>query len=267
MESVNAAEEYMGNFGWGPRGRNIGVSRMMTDKSSIASAKVVASVRPRGILSGFLVIVPSTGYAVFVPPVAAKVRPFRIRMRCPESVWDDGALFSAYLRRDKRLVVEDVLGWQGKPVWNTMKFSERWKLMESFLATWHPDTALQGVTIEPANYVSLSNLAEPDEHSVVEFVPEAPNQKRLIWIPNTEAKEQKAQPVKSEASLVAKRETAMGPDVFSVWRGEEKLGLALVRTLAISRALRTAAGTTIPIEAVWNKGFDKWEIVKIMTPQ
>ena len=73
--------------------------------------------------------------------------------------------------------------------------------------------------------------------------------------------------MKSEASLVAKRETAMGPDVFSVWRGEEKLGLALVRTLAISRALRTASGTTIPIEAVWNKGFDKWEIVKIMTPQ
>ena len=57
----------------------------------------------------------------------------------------------------------------------------------------------------------------------------------------------------------------MGPDVFSVWRSEEKLGLALVKTLAISRALRVAEGATIPIEAVWNKGFDKWEIMKIIT--
>jgi len=252
----------MGKFGWGPRGRHIGVSRMMneSDKSMIATAKVVASVRPRGKLSGFLVIVPSFGYAVFIPPIAAKVSPFRLRLRLPAQVWEDGALFSAYFM-NKRLILEDVLVWQGKPVWNTSSFAERWKLMGNFLNILQPDSALQGLAIEPALYSSLASIAEPDDQSVLEFVPNAPNQKRLICLLTSEMKI--PVPAAGNTSLVAKRETTMGPDVFSVWRGEEKLGLALVRTLAISRALRTAAGATIPIEAVWNKGFDKWEITKI----
>ena len=266
MECANAAEEYMGKFGWGPRGRHIGVSRMMSesDKSMIATAKLVASQRPRGKLSGFLVIVPCVGYAVFIPPIAAKISPFRLRLRLPEQVWDDGAIFSAYFVKEKRLVLEDVLVWQQKPVWNTTSFAERWKLMGEFLTMLHPDSALQGLTIEPAIYTSLAAISEPDEHSVLEFVPNAPNQKRLICLMSNETK---TPVIPSGTSLVAKREATMGPDVFSVWRGEEKLGLGLVRTLAISRALRTATGTTIPIDAVWNKGFDKWEITKITTPQ
>ena len=263
MECANAAEEYMGKFGWGPRGRHIGVSRMMneSDKSMIATAKVVASIRPRGKLSGFLVIIPSVGYAVFIPPIAAKVSPFRLRLRLPAQVWEDGALFSAYFMKDKRLVMEDVLVWQGKPVWNTSSFTERWKLMGEFLNILQPDSALQGVAIEPALYSSLASIAEPDDQSVLEFVPNAPNQKRMICLMTSDVKA--PVPTTGNSSLVAKRETMMGPDVFSVWRGEEKLGLALVRTLAISRALRTAVGATIPIEAAWNKGFDKWEITKI----
>lgn len=264
MESVNMAEEYMGKYGWGPRGRHIGLSRMfgVSDKSVMATANMVASVRPRGILSGFLVIVPYTGYAMYIPPVASKTPPFRVRLRIPESVWDDGAVFSAYLRRDKRLVLEDILVWQGKPVWNTTGFSERWNMMSAFLESWSPDKVLQGMSIEPAVYMSLASITEPDEHSVLEFVPQAANQKRLIWMPSATQREQ---PKASGAPLVAKREAAMGPDVYSVWRSEEKLGLALVKTLAISRALRTTNLVEIPIDAVWNKGFDKWEILKIIT--
>ena len=260
------AEEYMGKYGWGPRGRHIGLSRMfgVSDKSAIAATNMVVSVRPRGILSGFLVIVPCTGYAMYIPPVASKMPPFRVRLRIPESVWDNGAVISAYLRKDRRLVLEDILVWQGKPVWNTTGFSERWKLMAAFLESWHSDKALQGLHIEPAIYMSLTSITEPNEHSVLEFVPLAPNQKRLIWMPSATQREQ---PKTSGTTLVAKRETAMGPDVYSVWRSEEKLGLALVKTLAISRALRTANLAEIPIEAVWNKGFDKWEILKIITSQ
>jgi hypothetical protein len=192
MESVNMAEEYIGKYGWGPRGRHIGLSRMfgVSDKSVMATANMVASVRPRGILSGFLVIVPCTGYAMYIPPVASKTPPFRVRLRIPESVWDDGAVFSAYLRRDKRLVLEDILVWQGKPVWNTTGFSERWKLMGAFLESWSPDKALQGLHIEPAIYMSLASITEPDEHSVLEFVPQAANQKRLIWMPSATQREQ-----------------------------------------------------------------------------
>jgi len=64
----------------------------------------------------------------------------------------------------------------------------------------------------------------------------------------------------STGSMVARRETLLGPDVFSVWRDGEKLGLALVRTLAISKALRLAKEDSIGIKAIWNKQFEKWEI-------
>jgi hypothetical protein len=58
----------------------------------------------------------------------------------------------------------------------------------------------------------------------------------------------------------------MGPDVFSVWRGEERLGLGLVRTLAISKALRLANLDEIQVVAEHNKQFDKWEIKSVIEP-
>ena len=65
---VAAAEEYVGNNGWGARGKTLGISRMYSengaDKALIRKEKVVASLRPRGILSGFLAVVPNLGYAV-----------------------------------------------------------------------------------------------------------------------------------------------------------------------------------------------------------
>ena len=59
----------------------------------------------------------------------------------------------------------------------------------------------------------------------------------------------------------------MGPDVYAVYRGEERLGLALVRTLAVSKALRLAAGregSAAPVSAEFNKTFEKYEILGLM---
>ena len=64
---------------------------------------------------------------------------------------------------------------------------------------------------------------------------------------------------------VFKLKKEMGPDVYSVWRGEERLGLGLVRTLAISRALRLADLENITVAAIHNKQFDKWEIQSVLT--
>jgi len=267
MDWVAQAEEFCGSYGWGARGKYIGVSRMFADGDKIALQrhKMVMSIRPRGILSGFLAVVPALGYAVYLPPVAARAGPQRIRMRLSDTVLKQGAIFSAYPLRDGKLILEDVLVWKGNSVWFTTPFEERWNtIMKQFvLQEWKNDPVLQTRSIDLASYVSISDVSEPDVQSVLEFVPNAPNQKRLIWVPSKDVSAA-TQPLDATTKqLMAKQEASMGPDVYSIWRGEERLGLAVVRTLAISRALRGAKLEAIPVDCVWNKQFEKWEIQTI----
>ena len=269
MDWVATAEEFCGSYGWGARGKYIGVSRMFTDadKSALTRSKLVASHRPRGILSGFLAIVPALGYAVYLPPIAAKMGPLRIRMRVSEELKNEGAIFSAYVTRgsERAMIIEDILVWKNKSVWFTTEFAERWNsIMNMFVVQeWKNDPVLQNIPIRLATYTSIQHIVdEPDEATVIEFVPNAPNQKRLIWIPpkDSPVASSTANPTTAGSTLTARRESSMGPDVYSVWRGEERLGIALVRTLAVSRALRSASEST-PIHATWNKQFEKWEIL------
>lgn len=287
MEWVNTAEEYLGSFGWGARGKSIGISRMMNeaDKEQLARGKVYASTRPRGVLSGFLTIVPMLGYAVYLPPVAAKIGPQRIRMRLSERVLRDGAIFSAYTTRDKRVVLEDVLAWAGESVWHRKTFEERWnKMLREFVATdFVNDAVLQhGYVFELAHHAPVQQLNEPEDGQLLEFIPNGANQKRWIWMPSRNASPATPTPqVTATATAVVgprpsatsvaaehtvRKETTLGPDVYSVWKGEERLGIALVRTLAISKQLRLSSADTIPVRVEWNRPFEKWEVVEVKSP-
>ena len=239
-----------------------------SDTNMISSTNCVARLRPRGILSGFLAVVPSLGYAVYLPPVAAKMRPIQIRMRLSKAVLERGVIFSAYLTRARTIVVEDVLMWNGASVWHTLPLTERWnKLMKTFIETeWTHDSYIQGIKIELAAYLPLSAITEPDSSQVVEFVPDCKNMRRLIWIPPREEQQAvAAMPTDSTVGHSVKKELGMGPDVYAVYRGAERLGIALVRTLATSRALRsaTAVAEQARVDAVHNKQFDKWEILLV----
>lgn len=310
MEWVAAAEEFMGAFGWGARGKHLGVSRMFGDgdKVSLSRNAVVVARRPRGLISGFLVILPTGGGAVYVPAIAAKLPPQRFRLRLSPRVSEaGGAIFSAYLSRGatreepRRCVLEDVLVWEGRDVWGTQPFRVRWsRIMRDFLENhFLADARLAGGTVfEAANYQSVATTllsGEPDERTVLEFVPDAAGQKRLIWsakkatvapklptpVPSVTAptaikiSEIAAQPKErvgstehpkgSATEFTIKKEAGMGPDVYAVFKGTERMGLALVRTLAISRALRVATTGVgeagVPVSAEFNKTFEKYEIM------
>lgn len=273
MDWVNAAEEYCGRFGWGARGKYIGISRMMNDndKSILGQGTMMVTVRPRGILSGFLAIMPSQDYAVFLPPIAAKMGPQRIRMRISNTLKEKGAIFSAYMTRDKLMVIEDILVWYEKPVWFTETFRTRWiQLLGTFVTeTWREDMELQGCQIILAVYGSLANIQETDSSSVIEFVPNAANQKRLIWVgpaPSRTASATMPTSPSSDSMFTVKKEAGMGPDVYAIFKNDERLGLAMVRTLGVSRALRSGLekGDTIRVTAVLNKQFEKWEVTSVL---
>ena len=244
-----------------------------SDLSSLSRGKVFVSTRPRGILSGFLVLVPSVGAAVYIPPLAAKIGPRLIRLRVSDSVWNSGgAIFSAYMTRDKQLVLEDIIVWKDTVVWATMTFQKRWNdLMTQFVTKdYIPDVKLQdGITVQLANYMSFASLCSmnaDDVSGVVEFVFDAPNHKRLIWIPDkADAQERPAGPTAKHTNVI-RRESNLGPDVYSVWDTDRKkrLGVALIRTLAMSKQLRMCGKEELEAYTEWNPSFEKWEITGIL---
>ena len=263
MDWIKTTEDYAGTYGWGARGKFIGISRMLndTDLTHIQNTKMVTSTRPRGIISGFLAVVPSLEYAVFLPPVAAKMGPQKIRIRLSEELRQNGAIFSAYMTKSdhtKTLVIEDVLLWGTQPLWFTKRFEERWSQMKLFQEKhFRQDILLQGCTITFAKYDSMITTVEPDAKHVVEFVPNQSGQKRMIWMkPKEEA---------VSSVLMARKEVGAGPDVFVIYRDGQKLGQALVRTLAVSRLLRAAFTdkTEAPVSAEFNKQFERWEITDV----
>lgn len=263
QSTINDANAYIGRYGWGIHGKMLGISRMFQDAdvSVLRTGKCVLATRPRGVLSGFLVIVPGGGGIVFLPPSTGRSSPRLIRLRVSDMLHQEGAVFSCY-SDGIDLSIEDVLVWKGKPVFQTMTFSDRWVFMGDFLDQYQADEALQGFSLRIAEYSPLDILTtgslDIEEHQVVEIVPNASNMKRLVWVPP-------AEDTAKTVSWIARRETLIGPDIFSLWSedGIKQPNIALVRTLAMSRKLREYPAQEFVVSTIWNKLFSRWEIVGI----
>ncbi len=272
MSWVEKAEEFIGKYGFGSRGKHISISRVLnpSDLSLLQSQQHVCAYRPRGILSGFLVIHPELQYVVYLPPAASKLQPQRFYVRIAPRILEHGMIASAYLY-NKQFVIEDLLAIDGNVIWSRA-FSERWKRLKQFLEhEFQPDPYLQGgYAFTSTSYMAIGSLIEPADDKVIEFVAcGAGGQKRMIWIPmRASASASTAATAGSGKNThVAKREAGMGPDVYTVYDGETKLGTALVRTLAASKALRLAFASgeneTVHVNTQFNKQFDKWEILDV----
>jgi len=270
MEFIATAEDFLSSYGFGSRGKMLGISRMLneSDLPLLSRGKVFISTRPRGLLSGFLTLIPSLHLAVFLPPLASRTQPCIIRMQVSDAVWNQGgAILSAYMTREKTLILEDVVMWKQIVVWQTQTFEERWnRIMKSFLENdCILDTTLQDfVKISLANYMPCSALKNyvHAPGSVMEFVCNAPNQKRLIWIEQdieTPAR-------KDTTNHMIRREANIGPDIYSVWdtATKKRLGIALVRTLDVSKQLRMYKSDEFHACTKWNPTFEKWEIIEIV---
>jgi hypothetical protein len=195
-----------------------------------------------------------------------------IRMRISEALVRDGAIFSAYMHNSV-VVVEDVLMFGSSTgLFHKMGFMDRWKMFAPrFCKEWTPDAAIQGVRIRLAELMCWDSLnarcAEEGalEGSVIEFIPLGPGARRLIWIPSAteEGVGCGAAATGPKQIMIARRESAMGPDVYSLrtLEGDKQGPVALVRTLAVSRALKAAVGDEFRVQVAWNKMFERQEIL------
>jgi hypothetical protein len=267
-DALTAATAYIARFGWGTQGKMLGISKMFHENDTVLlkRGKVVASYRPRGVLSGFLAVTPALRAAVYIPPISGKMQHRVLRLRLSDELLREGAVLSCYWNGDE-LVLEDVLAWGSQSIWHSHAFEDRLGVfMRKFCEDWQPDPVVQECRIRLAEFTSLTDLQPSGDREVVEFVPNAPNTKRLIWAPAAGEESATAEPV--NLTLLARRESAIGPDIFTLWGaatsgGQEKVGMALVRTLAISKILRLHPSTEFPVQTIWNKRFERHEIVGV----
>jgi hypothetical protein len=255
-----SAVQFLAKYGWGSQGRILGISRMFqeNDVAFLKKTQCLASYRPRGILSGFLAIIPSLQMSVYIPPLGGKTPARQIRMRLSHELLRDGAILSCFWD-GADLVLEDVLMWRGTNLWQTTTFQNRWNIyMKEFTSHYQPDDALQAHIIRFTEYMSLEQLQKPENRDVVEFIPNTPNNKRLVWVPTDESE------LKSFEEHIVRREATIGPDIFSVWSPTaERLGIAYIRTLAMSRLLRLHPIQEFKVQTQWSKIFERHEIMGI----
>jgi hypothetical protein len=226
-----------------------------TDASFVSTRTFYAGIRPRGVLSGLFVITTPSEPARFYLMGSVTSIPLRL----DDSFYEDGvSVFLAYEYKDI-LHIEDVLIWKGKELWSCQPFQTRWNYLNDFLKEWMPDTIMQGKSITIASYTSLSSMIPPTEGMILELIPNQARQKRLILLVEAEK-----QP--TEVEWVAIRETARGPDVYSVMKkgSTESDGIACVQSLAVSRALRVKTSDTFSVRCQWHERFKKWEIMEVL---
>jgi hypothetical protein len=176
----------------------------------------------------------------------------------------------------RRIVVEDVLLWKGRPVALTDTFGGRWSLaaqwiehfcivdghlvdgLDLVLARWKALEAVkpEGVWVFQSDETDRRPLIWSAGNQQNE-VPESPGPR--VMAPHLDVTEA-GSPV-SSSTVTAIRETGTGPDQWRLVGADgADLGRALIRKLDVSSALRELDGERVDVEVVWNDGFGKWEI-------
>lgn len=268
---MDAASRFLSQGDLGLHGKMLGISKMFQDRdiAMLKMKKTVVTLRPRGVLSGFLAVVPSVHAAVYIPPVGSKIPAIRLHMRLDEQVWQQGVILSCYWD-ETSLVLEDILQWGDKRLWSSVSFEHRWsKYMQAFCDAWMPDSTLCGCSIRLAEYMTLDQLDSQtlnQVNNVIEFIwAEDAGMRRFIWVPDKSKNDDTSD---TSQIKVVRRESQVGPDIFSIWSlsGERIPNYALVRTLAISRALRLHSDDEFRVRTTWNSMFERHEILSIEKP-
>jgi hypothetical protein len=179
------------------------------------------------------------------------------------------------------LQIEDIIVYEGKDLWSTMVFSQRWNKLRDFWQALPPDQPLLAFKPRvvkpiplnewPLHYdaaiywiIQSDHYKQPrwywkdtvtvPDHKPVEFI--APVLKRGTEIPNILV-----------AQLAPYTKTVL-PDTYSLYSQEAvNLGIASISTLNLSLEIRKAIEASpqgIPVEVKWNDGFNKYQVVRIM---
>uniref|UniRef100_A0A6C0DQS3 Uncharacterized protein n=1 Tax=viral metagenome TaxID=1070528 RepID=A0A6C0DQS3_9ZZZZ len=289
-------------------------ANMLSSKSLgvVKHAPMFVSKRPGPARTGYLCFYTPLKVAIYIEDVPVDPKICILRMRHSPSIYTaGGAIFAATLSvPESTLWIEDILFWEGRNLWSSQSFTQRWSILKKWFETdWAEDTAIQrGLSIKPRQPLPLTSF-NPEAGDVWEFIPDDNSRRRLIWkdkrlnrvtlnsypqkpkprierpVEQTQAEQAKTQQQvvtktfqagildtyfptltgPSDGSLVAiAKKDLTGPDVYSLFTADAKsLGIAVIRKMALSHAMRTHCTEKTTVRVEWNSSFDRWEILDV----
>jgi hypothetical protein len=189
--------------------------------------------------------------------------------------------FANILAGESILQIEDIVVSEGKDLWSTMPFSQRWKKLRDFWQSLPADQPLLAFKPRIVKPIPLSQWPLHYDHNIYWIIQaDHYRQPRWYW------KDTVTVPVNKPAEYIApvlKRGVeipniivaglvpyakAVLPDTYSLVSQEGvNLGVASISTLNLSLELRkimTDRNNCLPVEVKWNEGFNKYQVARIM---
>ena len=172
------------------------------------------------------------------------------------------------------LQIEDIVINEGKDVWSTMVYSERWKLLNGFWNMLPPDQPLLAFKPRIVTPITLSDWSLHYNPSIYWIIqPDHTKQPRWYWkdtVTPINTKEFIAPVLKRGTEIVSilcalctPYTKSILPDTYLLLAQEgTNLGFASISSFELSLELRKMAD--VPVEVKWNEEFNKYQILRIM---
>lgn len=179
------------------------------------------------------------------------------------------------------LQIEDIIINEGKDLWSTLCFSERWNKLRAFWQSLPADQPLLAFKPRVVTPISLNQWHLHYDASIYWIIqPDHYKQPRWFWkdtvtIPEHKPAEFIAPMLKRGTEILSTLVAylspytkAVLPDTYSLSSQEGvSLGVASIPTLNLSlqiRKIMTDNVQGIPVEVKWNESFNKYQVMRIM---
>jgi len=183
------------------------------------------------------------------------------------------------LKGESVLQIEDLLVSNGRDLWSTIPFSVRWEELRRVWAQIPKDQPMLAVQPRVVHPTPLENWEEVYDSSLSWIIqPDCVRSPRWFWWDTVTPVERKpfvaptltrAPEIKVQVSarLVPYNKTGL-PDTYMLTaQGGEEIGIASVRSLELSKSIRTRlAGEqkSLVVEVVWCSEFEKYQVVSLL---
>jgi len=233
---------------------------------------------------GFLVFLPGKPaiYIQFRKGSGANASTLRLRVSAAVSEGGGSVLVATLDDVLHSLRLEDVWMWRGEILAGRQTYTQRREKLKEFVQYhWVPDARLLGgIFTTVAQPISMEKFAEKkvwDNCNSVEFIPDMPGKRRMIWYLEAQQKAAEAHsalkqfrepvapvPIHEQPTTCRARAAPVDkmPDVYDLFSQDGSIiGRASVQQFRLSSILRTAAEKgDIFVRANWRKEFNGYEI-------
>jgi hypothetical protein len=177
------------------------------------------------------------------------------------------------------LQIEDIVIHQGKDLWSTLPFSQRWSNLHEFWNSLPPDQPLLAFKPRVVKAIPLSEWQLSYNPAIYWIIqPDHCKQPRWYWkdtVNEYKAKEYIPPMLKRGTEIISilcafctpYTKTVL-PDTYSLFAQEGgNLGIASISSLELSLTLRKLVAEKpngFPVEVKWNPEFEKYQIVRVL---